>query len=388
MVFLFVSIRVHSWFSLSGTRDRAIPLARVFLAATVLLLVGCDAVHAADLGPLWLHPKTTPLPADTMGPFVRSPDSRILAVDKHQVLASGDEGQTWESWPLETGMEFEVSNERALLYTREGVLILACMNMKELDWRWNSTTHDADPGTTLPTYALRSLDQGKTWEKPQKLHDEWSGCVRNMIQTKDGKVVFTAMRLLNKPGRHSVLTYSSVNQGATWKPSNVIDLGGNGHHGGATEATVLELNDGRLWKLIRTNLGVFWQAWSGDGVYWRTLAPSAIAASSAPGQLLRLASGRIVLLWNRPFPEGETSFPLSGGDGEWSETPVSNHRWELSMAFSEDEGATWSEPVVLARQKNASLAYPYLFERAPGEIWLTTMQGGIRVAFRESDFVQ
>ncbi len=314
-------------------------------------------------------------------------NNRILAVDKFNVLASSDEGQTWETWPLETGMDFEVSNERALIVTREGTLILACMNMKEADWRWNSAIHDADPGTTLPTYALRSLDHGKTWETPQKLHDEWSGCVRNMIQMKDGKVVFTAMRLLNKPGRHSVLTYSSTDQGATWKPSNFIDLGGNGHHGGATEATALELNDGRLWKLIRTNLGVFWQAWSEDGVYWRTLAPSTIPASSAPGQLLRLQSGRVVLLWNRLYPEGETSYPLRGGDNEWSESPVSNHRGELSVAFTEDEGQTWSTPVVLARQPGASLAYPYLFERAPGEIWLTTMQGGIRMAFQEADFL-
>jgi len=347
----------------------------------------CNAAQAAELPALWLHPETTPLPTDTMGPFVRLADNRILAVDKFNVLASSDEGKTWDSWPMEMGIDFEVSNERALLVTREGTLILACMNMKEADWRWNKTTHDADPGTTLPTYALRSLDSGKTWEKPQKLHDEWSGCVRNMIQTKSGKVVFTAMRLLNKPGRHSVLTYSSVDEGATWKPSNVVDLGGNGHHGGATEATVLELNDGRLWKLIRTNLGTFWNAWSEDGDYWRTIAPSDIPASSAPGQLLRLQSGRVVLLWNRPFPEGETSFPLRGGDNEWSETPVSNHRGELSVAFTEDEGLTWSAPVVLARQPGASLAYPYLFERTPGELWLTTMQGGIRIAFLEADFL-
>ncbi len=357
------------------------------LFAATMVLASVTAVGAAEKGPLWLHPDTVALPTDILGPFVRLDDGRILAADKTGVHASSDEGKTWESWPLETGMEFGVSNERALLYTRDGVLILACMNTAEKVWKWNSAIHDADPGTTLPTYALRSLDQGRTWEKPIKLHDEWSGAVRNMIQTADGRVVFTAMRLLAKPGRHSVLTYSSIDDGASWKPSNVIDLGGQGHHGGATEATTIELKDGRLWKLIRTNLGVFWQAWSEDGIYWRTLAASTIPASSAPGQLLRLKSGRMVLLWNRPYPEGETTFPLSGGDKEWSEVPVSNHRWELSIAFSDDEGVTWSDATVIARQKNVWLAYPYLFERVPGEIWLTTMQGGVRVAFQEADFL-
>jgi len=43
--------------------------------------------------------------------------------------------------------------------------------------------------------------------------------------------------------------------------------------------------------------------------------------------------------------------------------------------------------VVLARQKGKSLAYPYLFERVPGELWITTMQGGVRVCIDEKDFV-
>ncbi|MCF6287589.1 MAG: glycoside hydrolase, partial [Candidatus Hydrogenedentes bacterium] len=186
------------------------------LFVATMALVNLTAVGAAEKGPLWLHPDTVPLSTDILGPFVRLDDGRIMAVDKAGVHASSDEGNTWESWPLETGMEFGVSNERALLYTRDGVLILACMNLAEKVLNWNSTTHDADPGTTLPTYALRSLDKGRTWEKPIKLHDEWSVAVRNMIQAADGRVVFTAMRLLTKPGRHSVLTYSSTDDGASW----------------------------------------------------------------------------------------------------------------------------------------------------------------------------
>jgi sialidase-1 len=361
----------------------------LYLHAAIIFVAALYLHPAAGDDAPWIHPQAAPLPTDMQGPFVHLPDGGLLAVEGNTVGRSEDGGETWDTWPFPLGAdEFEVSRERALICKREGTVILACMNMAERVWKWNSEIHDADPDTTLPTYAVRSTDGGKTWDTPIKLHDEWSGCVRNMIQTRDGRVVFTAMRLLNKPGRHSVLTYSSVDQGVSWKPSNIIDLGGKGHHGGATEATAIELNDGRLWKLIRTNLGVFWQAHSTDGVYWREIGSTDIAASSAPGQLTRLESGRIMLIWNRPYPEGETEFPLRGGDGEWSETPVSNHRGELSVAFTENEGATWSEPVVIARQPGASLAYPYVFERVPGEIWLTTMQGGIRIKFNEAAFVQ
>ena len=94
-----------------------------------------------------------------------------------------------------------------------------------------------------------------------------------------------------------------------------------------------------------------------------------------------------MLVWNRYFPEGKTSFPLSGGDNQWSEVPVSNHRLELAIAFSEDDGRTWTDPVVIARNTKGWVAYPYLFEAQPGELWITTMQGGLRVRLHEKEFL-
>ena len=222
-----------------------------------------------------------------------------------------------------------------------------------------------------------------------KLHDDWTGAEREILQTRSGRVVFSSMKMRHNPGRHTVLTYCSDDQGQTWKASNVIDLGGAGNHDGVTEATLVELKNGRLLKLIRTNWGRFWIAESADeGLTWQTLGPSDIPASASPGQLRRLQSGRIVLVWNREFPEGLNTFPLSGGDRDWSATPASVFRGELSMAFSDDECKTWTQPVVIARkaEARAHLAYPYVFEAAPGELWITTMQGGVRLKLREADF--
>ena len=53
--------------------------------------------------------------------------------------------------------------------------------------------------------------------------------------------------------------------------------------------------------------------------------------------------------------------------------------------ISEDDGATWTTPVLIA--KGGSVAYPYLFEVQPGELWLTTMYGNLRVRLREKDFL-
>ena len=104
----------------------------------------------------------------------------------------------------------------------------------------------------------------------------------------------------------------------------------------------------------------------------------------------RLASGRLVLVWNQRFPEGKDYFPLSGGDNQWSEVRTSNHRQELSMAFSEDDGKTWSVAQVIAKVDGDTrqVSYPYVFEANPGELWITTMFSSLRIKLLERDFIK
>lgn len=334
--------------------------------------------------------RATDMPGQKMGPFVRLSDRRLLTLDPTNCLTSADEGRTWQMKPIFTDpTRFRASHEKVILRTREGVLITAFMNLAEKNWTWDQQLVDA-PGAVLPTYVMRSMDEGQTWEPPIKLHDDWTGAEREILQTRSGRVIFTSMKMRHNPGRHTVLTYCSDDQGQTWKASNVIDLGGAGNHDGMTEAAIVELKDGRILKYMRTNWGRFWIAESADeGLTWHTLGPSDISASASPGLLRRLQSGRIVLIWNQQFPEGKDSFTLSGGDRNWSATPTSVFRGELSIAFSDDECKTWTTPVVIARtfSPRVWLAYPFLFEASPGELWITTMQGNVRLKLHEADFV-
>ena len=350
-----------------------------------LLGAYCSNLSAAELR---LDPRVEELPTKLLGPFEHTADGNIVAVEDAGTRVSSDGGTTWsELRPLFADDDLKLRVERALLRTRSGVLIASSMDMRQRNWTWDNKLHDA-PGATLPAYAMRSLDDGKTWQDVTEFHKNWTGAVRDIIQTTEGRIIVSTMKMLSNPGRHTVVTYSSDDDGKTWHEGNVIDLGGVGHHGGVTEATLEELEDGRIWLLIRTNWGEFWSGYSYDGgKFWRVLKPSGIPASSAPGLLKRLNSGRLVLFWNRPYPEGKSEWPLSGGDGLWSEVPVSNHREELSVAFSDDDGKTWTKPEVIAKQDDQWLAYPYVFEYQPGELWVTTMQGDVRVKLFEKDFV-
>lgn len=379
------------------------------------LLCLCSAVFAQDkkesdagVGPgsftengAWIPQGAEAMDGLKMGPFVNLPDGGILTIDGHQCFISSDEGLHWQAYPIfADSMKYDIRPERALIRTSSGVIILAFANDKErANWNWNPEISDS-PGAILPTYTVRSLDGGKTWEEPQKLHDEWTGAIRDIIETTDGNIVFTTMMMRHIPGHHTVLTYTSKDQGKSWLRSNVIDLGGVGHHSGVTESTLVQLKDGRLWMLMRTNWGTFWEVYSNDdGLKWDDVKTTTIDASASPGLLKRLASGRLVLIWNRRNPEGQHSYPLVGGDLQWSETPASVHREELSIAFSENDGKNWSKPVVIAKCTPKmkymnlpggakDLSYPYALEAKPGELWITTWRGGLRLKLKEADFVR
>lgn len=378
------------------------------LRASIILLALLNTSHfvsaqsAASRSKLsskdyWIHDKAEEIPGLKTGPFVRLGNGDILTVEGNKSCISKDEGKTWTEYPIFVDADrFDIRIERALIRTKDGVIILAFANDKEkANWNWQNDIADS-PDATIPTYAVRSLDDGKTWQDPQKLHDEWTGANRDIKETKDGNVVISTMMMRHNPGHHTVLTYTSKTNGLTWVRSNIIDLGGVGHHSGVTEATIEQLRDGRIWMLMRTNWGVFWEAFSdNEGLTWKNFRPTKIDASSAPGMLQRLKSGRLFLVWNRAKPEGKSEYRMSGGDGISSEVAHSNNREELSVMFSDDDGKTWTKPVVIAgiteKSKIKNLAYPRVFEARPGEIWITTTYAGfageLSVKLHEKDFL-
>ncbi|MFH1265576.1 MAG: sialidase family protein, partial [Planctomycetota bacterium] len=332
---------------------------------------------------LLVDPKCQPLAAPHMGPFVKLGDGSVLATGEGQVFQSADDGQTWSARPLFAQPEkYESRAERALLRTREGTLILAFMNEKERVFRWDQPQGGPLPECRLPVYVTRSTDDGQTWLEPELLQDGYCGALRTIIQLRSGRVVLGCQKAVADPGRHVCSSYASDDEGKTWQQSNVIDLGkygGYGDHGGGIEPTLVELRDGRLWMLIRTYRGCFTEAFSDDGgLTWKDIGPSKIEASGSPGQLLRLQSGRLVLFWNRFIDKEKRT----------------GRREQLSMAFSEDDGRTWTEPAAVAydpmregdQEPQHRLSYPHVYEHVPGELWVTTMQGPLRIKLLEDDF--
>lgn len=318
----------------------------------------------------WVHPWTQPLEIDRNGPFVELADGSLATVDEQGFRISRDDGKTWsEATPVCQGINPKEPASYYLLRTRSDTLVLVYLNFTERRFEWDSQRKEPREGCKLEVWAIRSTDGGKTWVDHQRLLDGYNANFFGLIQTRTGRIVVPLQHLVGDPGRLIACSFFSDDEGQTWRRSNWIDLGGHGHHDGAFEPTVAELSDGRLLMLLRTSLDRFWEAISeDDGRYWRIIHPSPIDASNSPGYLLRLRSGRLVLVWNRLHPEGriwqKSVLP------QHTEFPSSWHREELSIAFSEDDARTWTRPIVLAKQPGGQLSYPYLFERRPGEIWV------------------
>ncbi len=325
--------------------------------------------------PLLLHPAVQWNAALPLGPFARHGDT-LWAIEAGQVHHwDGDE---WQHWPL-TLQDAKPASDAALTALPNGTLLYAFMDEAQSHFRWLKHLGRASRNTRLPIYLVRSEDGGKNWSVPQLIQDGYSGSVRSMVVLPSGRVVLSSQYLLPREGRYVSLTYYSDDGGYSWHASNWLDAGGRGHHDGAIEGYLLPLKDGRLWYLLRTNWDRFWHAYSEDeGATW-TRTGLGLPASSSPGALLRLHDGRIVLAYN---PLGDDPPRRAGA---FSQRAASWYRAELCLRISEDEGASWGDPVTVARCDGAWLSYPHMVEPVPGQLWLTTMQSGLRLNMKVED---
>jgi hypothetical protein len=336
--------------------------------------------------------------------FAKTPDGRIVRYSAKTTSISEDNGQTW-SEPRPTPIGDHTGSAAQLAITPSGALVMTYMNSAESVWKWDGSSKEVSPDSTLPVYATRSGDEGKTWTEPQRIFRGRTGALTDILVHSSGNVVLPITGFRREPSRLVQFVMVTRDEGMTWT-ERVIDIGGHGHHEGAMEPSVVELRDSRIWMLIRTNHDVLYESYSGDGgLTWSAAVPTTIRASSSPAVIRRLDSGRLILGWNQVRPQGMTEAEwktkaLARRGGNFGRVAASWHREEFSIAFSEDDGRSWSTPVIIARQPNGWLSYPRLFEPVPGEIKLGLFfnyeivaglkaepRGAIFLGFREKDLV-
>jgi lysophospholipase L1-like esterase len=256
-----------------------------------------------------------------------------------------DGGKTWSPESVIARHPDCQPSHPSVLTTRDGVLHVFYLGFKTWKWKGVNPTDEAQSDM----WTTRSSDNGATWSTPQMIFKGYTGASNGAIETRDGHIIVPYSHYVNDPGRLVSQASVSTDGGKTWSLSNNIDIGGAGDHEGALEACVIELNDGRVWMLIRTTRKFFWESFSTDGgKTWSEAKATTIDSSSAPGHLTRLADDRIALVWNR----------------------AEKGRSELHLALSADEGKTWTPSMNVAQGKPGGATYPFVIEIDPGELWI------------------
>jgi sialidase-1 len=146
---------------------------------------------------------------------------------------------------------------------------------------------------------------------------------------------------VQRGGHFDCVCFLSDDGGLTWRPSTErVDQ----PQRGAMEPEVVELADGRLLMIVRTQLGHIATSHSSDGGdRWSTPSKLSVAAPEAPATIRTIPStGDLLLVWNNTFTAG---------------TGHGGRRTPLNSAISRDGGATWEHIRALESDPQAAYAY-------------------------------
>ncbi|MHB8954291.1 MAG: sialidase family protein [Pirellulaceae bacterium] len=281
-----------------------------------------------------LLPPDVSNPRNSEGDFIQLSDGRILLVYTHftggggdddaAFLAgrfSGDGGATWTPDDVTV-----VPNEGrwnvmsvSLLRLQSGEIALFYLCKQAAD--------------DCRAYLRTSTDEGQTWSEPTLCIPPGGYYVVNndrVIQLANGRLVIPAARHVlegETQFRAGVaMCFVSDDNGKTWTQS--AEIAPPQHSGsGLQEPGILELKDGRIMMLCRTDQGCQYRCYSSDGgLTWSGAEPTNIRSPCSPATFERIPqTGDILMVWNDHSVD-----PALG-----------QKRTPLTVAISKDEGQTW-----------------------------------------------
>jgi len=240
----------------------------------------------------------------------------------------------------------------------------------------------------IDIWHMRSRKTWTEWSEPQRIFEGYVGSIQNAVQLESGRIVLPFARWvggrLSAPptGSNVTTTVFSDDGGESWTLSGAALTAPcyanyNGNNYGAVEPVILQLSDGRVWMLVRTQTGFLYESFSPDGEHWSELMPTRFHSSTSPAFLVRTGDGSTALFWNNcQMPPRVDGAGVYGG------------RDAIHAAVSGDEGKTWSgfrevyrDPArneTPPKRGDRGTAYPYAVLMQDGRIALLTGQGGGR----------
>lgn len=236
------------------------------------------------------------------------------------------------------------------------------------------------------THLIRSSDEGKTWSAPLLCMDKDGYYVVNndrIIRTQTGRILIPAAlhkmdcETINGKKKYTkfypgeLVVFASDDDGFHWYPlsDNIPIPQSRGLTTGIQEPGILQYKNGTLWCYIRTDAGRQYECFSqDDGKTWSIPLPSAFTSATSPMSTRYLQDGRIIAVWN-PIPN-------YNGRSQNVGTVWTGGRTPLVIAYSEDDGQSFSEHEAIETDENRGFCYIAIHETDDG-ILLAYCAGGV-----------
>lgn len=207
----------------------------------------------------------------------------------------------------------------------------------------------------LKAYVRRSTDDTQTWSEPVLITPEPGYHVMNnarIIQLKTGRLlapVSTCGTVFGKDDPFRTVVYRSDDDGKTWQRGTTFLTAPKR---GAMEPGLIEMKDGRVMQIIRTQTGYIWNSLSSDGGdTWSEAKQWNIEAPEAPTTITRIPStGDWLMILNPTVEWKNPEKTVLGTNHGGARTP-------LAAMISHDEGQTWSKPRNIESDPTLTFAY-------------------------------
>ena len=226
-----------------------------------------------------------------------------------------------------------------------------------------------------------SRDGGRTWSKKKPLPDGFLGPVKNKPLLLGDRLICGSST--EKDGwKFHVEIYDLKSR--EWKYIGPVEAelayrtkdlllseagGGKPHPIDCIQPSILQLNDGRLMVLMRTQNGRLARSYSSDGgETWTNVELTNLPNNQSGTDAVTLRDGRHVLVYN--------DFATLPGERKGPRTP-------LCVAVSDDDGLTWSRVCTLEDSPISEYSYPAVIEGRDGFLHITYTWRRQRVAYKK-----
>ncbi|MDB2614421.1 glycoside hydrolase [Chlamydiales bacterium] len=265
---------------------------------------------------------------------------------KNFLLTSTDQGGQWSNPHLIDNSPLD-NRDAGLIFTPKGTLILSYFTSIYFaeDKRWKKPEKEI-LDEQLGSFIRRSLDQGKTFEKPIKIP----------ISSPHGPIVGIDNNLYYVGNeKRDISFYTSKDEGITWEKLSTLFPARYKKKFWLCEPHVISLNPHTFLCFLRSNTKrsrnrYLFQSLSTDsGKTWT--APQRTNLWGLPPHLMRHSSGLLICSY------GYRKWPFS-----------------VRASWSSDNGVTWRGDTILSSSYDNDLGYPSTIELKDGSLYTVYYQ--------------